>query len=65
MIEKIFKTLEIAIMIIASLCAFTILGVALFTGNFHPAMIVFLIIGIATLFMAFYSYEEQKEEEKK
>ena len=65
MLEKIFKTLEIAVLAIGSLCAFALVGVALFGGNFHPAMILFAIMGIVLLLMAVFAYGEQKEEEKK
>lgn len=65
MLEKIFKTLEVAVLVIGSLCAFALVGVALFGGNFHPAMIVFAVIGIVMMLMAVFVYGEQKEEEKK
>ena len=60
MIEKIFKTLEIAMLVVASVSAFALVGVALFNGNFHPAMMLFALMGVITMLLAVYVYGEQK-----
>lgn len=59
--EKLFKIIMIFFGIILTTCVWTIIATALLRGNFHPALIIFLIIGIFSIVIVRQSVKELKE----
>lgn len=58
--EKLFKIMMIFFGIMLTACVWTLIATALIRGNFHPALIIFLLIGVFSIFIVRQSFKELK-----
>lgn len=64
MIDKILKLMELIAITGASICTWIIVAVAIIDRNFHPALIVFVLMGIVLTLLIRHSYKEYRDEKK-
>ena len=58
---KLFNAIQVVLSVVMLLCVTTIIATAIYRGIYHPALIIFLLIGVFSIVIVRQSFKELKE----